>query len=191
MDVMMVVRPSGVCRGRLAGHPRVFRVVGRWVGRRPLLLLLPWPGCGRGEWVGARPGHAGFLPLVPPLPGVQRAIPLVVAAASVPPGAAGASAAALGAGLPADVSRCRLSVGDVVPTGPSTRLPVGASAGLGCDCCPFPMGSKPGKLGVTGVPPLRARITVRWSTRSPGVGSGWLFAIWSGTTPRTVTTSQD
>jgi len=187
----MVVRRVGFAGGVWPGTPGCSVWWGGWVSRRPLLLLLPWPGCGRGEWVGARPGHAGFLPLVPPLPGVQRAIPLVVAAASVPPGAAGASAAALGPGLPADVSRCRLSVGDVVPTGPSTRSPVGASAGLGSDCCPFPMGSKPGKLGVTGVPSLRARITVRWSTRSPGVGSGWLFAIWSGTTPRTVTTSQD
>ena len=37
-----------------------------------------------------------------------------------------------------------------------------------CHCCsPFVAGS----------------VTVRWSTRSPGVGLGWLFAIWSGTPP--------
>ena len=29
-----------------------------------------------------------------------------------------------------------------------------------------------------------SQVTVRWSTRSPGVGLGWLFAIWSGTPPR-------
>jgi hypothetical protein len=47
-----------------------------------------------------------------------------------------------------------------------------------------PYGERTWKLGVTAVPPsLRARVTVRWSTRSPGVGLGWLFAIWSGTPP--------
>jgi hypothetical protein len=45
---------------------------------------------------------------------------------------------------------------------------------------PHPYGERTRKLGVTAVP-ASLRVTVRWSTRSPGVGLGWLFAIWSGT----------
>ena len=47
-----------------------------------------------------------------------------------------------------------------------------------------PCGERPRKTRWQCVPPLlRARVTVRWSTRSPGVGLCWLFAIWSGTPP--------
>ncbi len=107
----------------------------------------------------------------------------------------GTSVAALGPGLPVVwLLRCLPSLGRAA--GHAGRVSV-VVLELGCplndqaaathfsDLSRLPIASEPGKLGVTAVPPsLRARVTVRWSTRSPGVGLGWLFAIWSGTPPR-------
>ena len=130
---------------------------GGWAGHLPWSLLVPWPGARPGTSVAAiTPGCAGVSSLVLPLS-------LACAAASRWPRLP--SPGVVTAGRPLD-DQARAARG----WGGILLSPYGKRTGkTRCHCCS---------------PSLRARVTVRWSTRSPGVGLGWLFAIWSGTPPR-------
>ncbi len=119
-----------------------------------VVLLLPWAGRGRGRvWRRSSPVCAG----VP-------ARCLLSSAGAVGHVGRGSLVVLLQLGRPFDdeptggLGRVGILLS---PYGERTRI-------TRCHCCS---------------PALRARVTVRWSTRSPGGCLGWLFAIWSGTPP--------